>query len=228
MREFVIIFLFIATIFALATLASVAVDVILERKRKKKEEIVSEPEIPEEPTPVVVPVIIPAEESEPESETPDEPTPVVVPVIVPAEESEPEPETQDEPTPVVVPVVIPVEEPEVMPEIVEEIVAEEADEMISDDLAMQTANYEEGAGEGREGIINVGKLDENFEANDTVTLAQLKDRCLVSRKIGRLKILADGTLTKPLTVKAESYSIQAIKMIELTGGTVIILKDKKD
>ena len=40
-----------------------------------------------------------------------------------------------------------------------------------------------------------------------------------------MKILADGMLNKPLIIKSESYSIQAIKMIELTGGTVIILKD---
>jgi ribosomal protein L18E len=40
-----------------------------------------------------------------------------------------------------------------------------------------------------------------------------------------MKVLADGILNKPLTIKSESYSIQAIKMIELTGGTVIILRD---
>ena len=44
--------------------------------------------------------------------------------------------------------------------------------------------------------------------------------------MGRVKILADGILNKPLTIKAESYSVQAIKMIELTGGTVIILIDE--
>jgi ribosomal protein L15 len=45
------------------------------------------------------------------------------------------------------------------------------------------------------------------------------------KKVGRMKVLADGELNKPLIVKAEDYSVQAIKMIELTGGTVIILKD---
>lgn len=115
--------------------------------------------------------------------------------------------------------------PEVMPEIVEHIDAEEADAMISDSLAMKTANYERGAGRGLQGIINIGALDQNFEANDVITLSVLKERGLVSKNVGRLKILAHGVLNKPLTVKSESYSIQAIKMIELTGGTVIILKD---
>lgn len=114
--------------------------------------------------------------------------------------------------------------PEVMPEFVEHIDAEEADAMISDSLAMKTANYESGAGHGQQGIINIGVLDDNFNAHDVITLAVLKEKGLISSKVGRMKVLADGMLNKPLTIKSESYSIQAIKMIELTGGTVIILR----
>ena len=135
-------------------------------------------------------------------------------------------EKSEEPIVVVAPIPV-IEEatPEVMPEIVEHIDAEEADAMISDDLAMQTANYESGEGHGRQGIINIGVLDQSFEANDVITLDALKEKGLISKQTGRMKVLANGILNKPLTVKAESYSIQAIKMIELTGGTVIILKD---
>ena len=68
-------------------------------------------------------------------------------------------------------------------------------------------------------------VDDNFNAHDVITLAVLKEKGLISSKVGRMKVLADGMLNKPLTIKSESYSIQAIKMIELTGGTVIILKD---
>jgi ribosomal protein L15 len=53
-------------------------------------------------------------------------------------------------------------------------------------------------------------------------LDELKAKKLVPAKTRRLKILAHGILSKPLTVKANSYSVQAIKMIELTGGTVVI------
>lgn len=133
-------------------------------------------------------------------------------------------EIVEEPAPVVVaPVVVPVVE--VMPEIVEQINAEEADALISDTLAMKTANYEGGAGHGKEGIINIGVLNDRFEANDVITLARLKEKGLIPKKVGRMKVLADGILNKPLVIKSESYSIQAIKMIELTGGTVIILRD---
>lgn len=177
MTPVVIFFMIIAIIFALASLAYVGIDVILEVFQKQPE-----PEKKEE------------KEEEPL------PPPVVVPVVV-------EPE------------------PEVMPEIVEHIDAVEADEMISDDLAMKTANYESGAGHGYQGIVNIGLLNERFNAGDTITLAILKEKGIIPKKAGRMKILADGILEKPFTIKSESYSIQAIKMIELTGGTVIILKD---
>ena len=172
MSVFVIIFMIVATVFALATLGYVAVDVVLEIRNKE----------------------------EPKEEKKENPVVVVAPPVEDAA-------------------------PEVMPEIVEHIDAEEADAMISDSLAMKTANYESGAGHGQQDIINIGVLDQNFEAHDVITLAVLKEKGLISRKAGRMKVLADGSLNKPLAVKSESYSIQAIKMIELTGGTVIILKD---
>lgn len=171
MDIFIIIFMVVATLFALATLGYVAVDVVLEMRNKE----------------------------EPKEEKKEEPVVVATPIVDAA--------------------------PEVMPEIVEHIDAEEADAMISDSLAMKTANYESGAGHGQQGIINIGVLDQNFEAHDVITLAVLKEKGLISSKVGRMKVLADGMLNKPLTIKSESYSIQAIKMIELTGGTVIILKD---
>ena len=161
---------------------------------------------------VIIDVILDRRKREEEEEVVEEVAPVVVPVPVVIPEPEPEPE----PEPVV----------EVMPEIVEQIDAEEADEMISDELAMQEANIEYGAGHGKQGIVNIGLLDQKYEANEVITIASLKQKGLVPKNVGRVKILADGILSKPLTIKSESYSIQAIKMIELTGGTVIILKDK--
>jgi len=171
MNIFIIIFMIIASIFAIGTLGYVTVDIVLEIRNKDK----------------------------PEEEKKEEPVVVAAPIVDAA--------------------------PEVMPEIVEHIDAEEADAMISDSLAMKTANYESGAGHGQQGIINIGVLDDNFNAHDVITLSVLKEKGLISSKVGRMKVLADGMLNKPLTIKSESYSIQAIKMIELTGGTVIILKD---
>ena len=134
---------------------------------------------------------------------------IVVPVVTPVVAPEPEPE--------VVPVVIP---------IVDHVDAEEADELISDEVAMETVKYEWPAGKGKQGIINIGDLDKLFEPDSVITLPLLKELGLMPKKVKRIKILADGVLTKPLTIKAENYSVQAIKMIELTGGTVIMLIDE--
>lgn len=134
---------------------------------------------------------------------------IVVPVVTPVVAPEPEPE--------VVPVVIP---------IVDHVDAEEADELISDEVAMETVKYEWPAGKGKQGIINIGDLDKLFEPDSVITLPLLKELGLMPKKVKRIKILADGILTKPLTIKAENYSVQAIKMIELTGGTVIMLIDE--
>lgn len=116
-------------------------------------------------------------------------------------------------------------EPEVMPVPVPEIDAEEADALLSNQLAMETAKYEKGAGAGRRAPVNIGEIDKVFAKGQTVTIATLKAKGLVPQSAGRVKILADGILRKPLIVKAESFSVQAVKMIELTGGTVIFLRD---
>ena len=143
----------------------------------------------------------------------DTPKVIAVPAPIPIPIPEPEPEPEPEPVPVVI------------PEIVETIDAIEADELITDEVAMEIAEIEEGrAGVGFRAYINIGVINDHFEPGDDVTLAAIKEKKLLPKKVQRIKILADGVLSKPLTVKAESFSIQAIKMIELTGGKVIILK----
>ena len=123
------------------------------------------------------------------------------------------------------PAPVPVPEPEVVVvEQVDHIDAEGADKMLSDDLAMSKVLRESGGGSGFRDTVNIGVIDQNFEAGDVITLADLKKKGLVEKKAGRVKILANGVLNKPLTIKADSFSIQAIKMIELTGGTPIILE----
>jgi ribosomal protein L15 len=77
----------------------------------------------------------------------------------------------------------------------------------------------EGKGSGKMVEINLDTICENFENGETVTLAALKEKRLVNSKAGRLKILARGRTTKTLTVCADKFSLQAVKMITLAGGT---------
>ena len=160
---------------------------------------------------------------------------VTVDVIVEAvkngkakKEAEPVNEEPQKEEPAPASVIVPVAEEEKMPEMLESISAEDADKMISDDLAMSGVVYEEAKREkGAKNFVNIGVINEAFSDGDTVDIEALRQKRLVPKNTTRVKILADGVLSKPLTVKADSYSVQAIKMIELTGGTVVQIKTVK-
>ena len=129
---------------------------------------------------------------------------------------EPEPVVEPEPEPVAEP------EPIIPVEIPEELDAETADTLMTDDAALEGVIISEGeAATGQRAIINIGDIEVNFNDGDTVTLDALKEKKLVPNAAKRLKVLAGGTISKALTVEANSFSVQAVKMIRLTGGTVI-------
>ena len=74
-------------------------------------------------------------------------------------------------------------------------------------------------------IINIDTLSQYFTAGEKVTLNEIKKRVKgFNKKVTYIKVLARGTLDKPLTVEADSFSRQAVKTIALAGGTAI----KKD
>lgn len=66
--------------------------------------------------------------------------------------------------------------------------------------------------------VNIDTLSAHYEANETVTLESLKENKLIPLKAEYVKILARGILNKPLTVEANDFSIDAVKMIVLVGG----------
>ena len=61
--------------------------------------------------------------------------------------------------------------------------------------------------------INLDTLCENFEDGDVITIDSLKEKKLISQNAGRVKVLARGVMTKKLTIYADKFSIQAVKMI---------------
>src|SRR5207248_9555794 len=54
--------------------------------------------------------------------------------------------------------------------------------------------------------VNLGDLEARFEEGAAVTLEQLRERRLASRKGVPIKVLAKGELSKPLTVHAHAFS----------------------
>ena len=73
-------------------------------------------------------------------------------------------------------------------------------------------------------MVNIDVICRAFEAGDTVDIDSLVAKRLLSPQCGYLKICARGALDKPLTVKANDFSLIAVKMIVLTGGTAVRVK----
>ena len=80
-----------------------------------------------------------------------------------------------------------------------------------------------GAGQPDHVVINLKTLAEKFSEGEEVTLEVLKDKNILNlsgreTRLG-LKVLGDGELPFPLTVKAETFSASAASKIESAGGT---------
>ncbi len=71
-------------------------------------------------------------------------------------------------------------------------------------------------------IVNLSVLEDKFEANSVVDMDVLNEKGLIKvvKDCAGLKVLGNGTLTKALTVKANSFSATAKEAIEKAGGKV--------
>ncbi len=202
------------------------------------EEPIVEPEpVPVEPIeepieePVVEPAVVPEEVVE---EPVVEPEPIPEePAEEPVEEPEPVPEEPVEtpavdPMPAVVPVEAEMPEEYRLPigELRVEVAASEVNALMQDTVAKQL--IEEGqrvAARGKTGIVNVDTLGAYFENGERVTLEEIKLRVpYFNKKTTYVKILARGKLSKALIVEGDDFSLEAVKMIALTGGHVIRTK----
>jgi large subunit ribosomal protein L15 len=67
--------------------------------------------------------------------------------------------------------------------------------------------------------VNLGDLDQRFDAGAEVTPEALAGKGLATRKGVPVKVLAKGALSKKLTVRAHGFSAAAREAIEAAGGT---------
>ena len=72
--------------------------------------------------------------------------------------------------------------------------------------------------------VNLKDLEARFDKGADVTLEALRDKGLGTRKGIRVKILAKGEVTKPLTVHAHKFSGTARAAIEAAGGTCTVVE----
>ena len=67
-------------------------------------------------------------------------------------------------------------------------------------------------------IINLSVLEENFEDGAVVDASSLREKKLLAKGDRAIKILANGKISKALTVKAAKFSAAAVAKIEAAGG----------
>jgi large subunit ribosomal protein L15 len=67
-------------------------------------------------------------------------------------------------------------------------------------------------------VVNVAKLEETFDAGATITPQDMVAKGLV-RKKQKVKVLAQGEISKALNVKAHRFSKVAREKIEAAGGS---------
>ena len=73
--------------------------------------------------------------------------------------------------------------------------------------------------------VNVKLLEEKFSAGDTVNKESLIAKGLLDSAEKLVKILADGELTKKLTVEVDKVSASAKAKIEKAGGSVKVAEN---
>lgn len=76
-------------------------------------------------------------------------------------------------------------------------------------------------------VVNIDAISESFGPGECVDINRMKERGLVPSDTGYVKVLAGGVIDKPLCIKANSFSLAAVKMIALTGGRATLVGTKK-
>ncbi|MBI4525118.1 MAG: 50S ribosomal protein L15 [Deltaproteobacteria bacterium] len=73
-------------------------------------------------------------------------------------------------------------------------------------------------------VVNLGRL-EMFPSGTEVTPELMRERGIIHGKNPTVKILADGSLKKTLTVKAHAFSTKAKEIIEAQGGRAELISN---
>jgi large subunit ribosomal protein L15 len=71
-------------------------------------------------------------------------------------------------------------------------------------------------------VVNLTVLNK-FEAGSEVTLEKLLAARLVKSPTQPVKVLADGELDRPLTIKANKFSAAAKAKVEAAGGKIEVI-----
>ena len=73
-------------------------------------------------------------------------------------------------------------------------------------------------------LVNLSLIEENFNAGETVEEATLREKNLLAKTLLPIKVLANGEITKAVTVRAAKFSAAAIAKIEAAGGKAEVVE----
>ncbi len=102
----------------------------------------------------------------------------------------------------------------------ETVSASEAHNIIDDEsAAVLIEDLRKGAQiKTKKAIVNIDTLSQKFNAGDVVNVKSLAQKGIVPKNTTFVKVLARGYIDKPLIVELQDYSLDAVKMIVITGG----------
>jgi large subunit ribosomal protein L15 len=89
-------------------------------------------------------------------------------------------------------------------------------------VGMSSRGFNSGAHKTPYEIVNLGLLEERFEAGATINRAILIEKGIIRGTSGVfLKVLGEGTLTKALNITADKFSAFAEEAIKSAGGQAV-------
>ena len=111
-------------------------------------------------------------------------------------------------------------------EVVHEVKSGDVNKYISTDAAESMLEQDNRVvDKTKKGFVNIDTLSQYFNDGETVTLEEVKKRVPgFDKNMTFCKVLARGKLDKALTVDLDDYSMDAIKMMLVTGGKVFTPK----
>ncbi|MDD4187875.1 MAG: 50S ribosomal protein L15 [Bacilli bacterium] len=71
-------------------------------------------------------------------------------------------------------------------------------------------------------VINLDDLN-RFNDGDVITPEVLKEAGIIKKELAGVKVLADGELTKKITIKAHRFSSRAVTKIESAGAVAEVI-----
>src|SRR6186713_2874512 len=76
------------------------------------------------------------------------------------------------------------------------------------------------------GIVNVGDLEESYQAGEEVNAESLRVKDVLKGRFDVIKVLGTGELTKKLKISAHRFSASAREKIEKAGGEIVALAER--